>query len=46
MVNDRAARAEVRFLAQYNAMDAMVGQLNSLNSFVTQQIAQWNKASS
>lgn len=42
----RAARAETRYLRQYNAMDAMVGQLNSLNSFVTQQIAQWNKASS
>lgn len=42
----RAARAETRYLKQYNAMDAMVGQLNSLNSFVTQQIAQWNKASS
>ena len=42
----RAARAETRYLKQYNAMDAMVGLLNSLNSFVTQQIAQWNKASS
>lgn len=41
----RAARAETRYLKQYNAMDAMVGQLNSLNAFVTQQIAQWNKAS-
>lgn len=41
-VNDRAARAEVRYLAQYNAMDANVAKLNSLNSFVTQQIALWN----
>ena len=45
-VIERAARAETRYLKQYNAMDAMVGQLNSLNAFVTQQIAQWNKASS
>lgn len=42
-VNDRAARAEVRLLAQYNAMDAAVGQLNGLNAFITQQITLWNK---
>lgn len=45
-VNERATRAEARYLKQYNAMDAMVGQLNSLNAFVTQQIAQWNKSTS
>lgn len=45
-VNERATRAEARYLKQYNAMDAMVGQLNSLNAFVTQQIAQWNKTTS
>lgn len=44
-VNDRAARSEVRLLAQYNAMDAAVGKLNALNTFVTQQITQWNKSS-
>jgi flagellar hook-associated protein 2 len=43
-VNDRAARAEVRLLAQYNAMDANVGRLSGLNAFVTQQIALWNKS--
>jgi flagellar hook-associated protein 2 len=43
-VNDRAARAEVRYLAQYNAMDANVAKLNGLNTFVTQQIALWNNA--
>lgn len=42
-INDRAARAEVRLLAQYNAMDAQVGQLTSLNAFVAQQITLWNK---
>lgn len=42
-VNDRATRAETRYLAQYNAMDAAVGQLNSLNAFVAQQITLWNK---
>ncbi|MFP8779461.1 flagellar filament capping protein FliD [Hydrogenophaga sp. RWCD_12] len=43
-VNDRASRAEVRYLAQYNAMDAAVAKLNGLNSFVSQQITMWNKA--
>jgi len=44
-VNDRAARAETRYLAQYNAMDAAVAKLNSINAFVTQQITLWNKSS-
>lgn len=43
-VNDRAARAEVRYLAQYNAMDAAVGRLSSLGAFVNQQVAMWNKS--
>lgn len=42
-VEERAARAEVRYLAQYNAMDAAVSRLNSLNTFITQQISLWNK---
>lgn len=44
-VNDRATRAEMRYLAQYNAMDAAVGQLNALNAFVTQQVTLWNRSS-
>lgn len=44
-VNDRAARAETRLLAQYNAMDANVGRLNGLSAFVAQQITLWNKSS-
>lgn len=43
-VTDRAARAEVRYLAQYNAMDSAVAKLNSLNTFVSQQITLWNKS--
>ncbi len=42
-VVDRAARAETRYLAYYNAMDANVARLNSLNAYITQQIATWNK---
>ncbi len=41
-VSERAVRAEARFLAQYNAMDAAVGQLNGLNAFVSQQVTLWN----
>lgn len=43
-INQRAARSELRLLAQYNAMDAAVSRLNGLNSFVSQQVAQWNKS--
>lgn len=43
-VEERAARAEVRYLAQYNAMDATVARFNSLNSFITQQITLWNNS--
>jgi flagellar hook-associated protein 2 len=38
-VNERAARAELRYLAMYNAMDSKVGRLNALNSYVSQQLA-------
>lgn len=41
-VNERATRAEARYLAQYNAMDAAVGQLNGLSAFVNQQVTLWN----
>lgn len=44
-VIERAARAETRYLAQYNAMDAAVGRLSGLNAFVAQQITLWNKNS-
>lgn len=43
-VVDRASRVETRLLAQYNAMDAAVGKLNALSSFVSQQITLWNKS--
>lgn len=44
-VNDRASRAETRYLAQYNAMDAAVAKFSSLNAYVAQQITLWNKNS-
>ena len=45
-MNDRADRAEVRYLAQYNAMDANVAKFNALNTYITQQITLWNQSSS
>jgi flagellar hook-associated protein 2 len=42
-VEERASRAQVRYLSMYNSMDANVARLNGLNTFVSQQIALWNK---
>lgn len=43
-MEDRLAQTQKRIEAQYTALDAKLGTLNSLSSYVTQQIAQWNKA--
>ncbi len=43
-VNDRAARVETRLKRQYTALDTQMAQLTSLNSFVTAQLAVWNKS--
>jgi flagellar hook-associated protein 2 len=45
-VTDRAARVEVQLLRQYSALDAQMAQMNGLSSYVTAQLAQWNKSSS
>lgn len=45
--SDRVALVEQRLLRQYQALDASLGQLNSLNNYVSQQmtaINNWNKA--
>jgi flagellar hook-associated protein 2 len=39
----RAARVEADLYRQYSHLDANLGTLTSLGTFVTQQIAQWNK---
>jgi len=44
-VNDRAAVVEKRLRAQYTALDAKMGQLTALNSYISQQVAAWNKSS-
>ncbi|MDO8450748.1 MAG: flagellar filament capping protein FliD [Rhodoferax sp.] len=43
-VTERASRVEVQLLKQYSALDAQMAQLNGLNSYVTAQLAQWNKS--
>lgn len=43
-VNERASRVEAQLYKQYTALDAQMAQLNGLSSFVTAQLAVWNKA--
>lgn len=42
--NTHLASYQKQLLAQYNALDANMAKLNSLSSYVTQQVAQWNKS--
>ncbi len=44
-MNTRIAATEKRMRAQYTALDAQMGQLQGLQSYVTQQINQYNKTS-
>jgi flagellar hook-associated protein 2 len=43
-LNDQATLYETRLRAQYSALDVQMAQLNSLNSYVTQQVTLWNKS--
>jgi len=43
-VDAHAAAFEKQLRAQYSALDGQMAQLNALNSYVTQQLAAWNKA--
>ncbi len=45
-VNERASRVQTQLYKQYSALDAQMAQLNGLSSFVSAQIALWNKSSS
>lgn len=42
-VNAKVARVEAELNRRYNALDVQMSQLNGLNAYVTQQVAQWNK---
>ena len=45
-VTDRATRIEAQLYKQYTALDAQMATLNGLSSFVTAQLAVWNKSTS
>jgi len=44
-VTTRASKVEAQLLAQYSALDTKISSLSSLNSYVTAQLAVWNKSS-
>lgn len=43
-VNTRADAHQTALLAQYSALDSQLAQLTALNTYITQQVAAWNKA--
>lgn len=45
-VNDKASRMEAQLTRKYNALDTQMASLNSLNTYLAQQISQWNKSTS
>lgn len=45
-VSQRAAQVEKRLRQQYSALDAQMGSLTALSSYINQQISQWNKSTS
>lgn len=42
-LEDRASRTQARLERQYGALDTSLSKLNGLNSYITQQVANWNK---
>lgn len=42
---DRMTTVEARLKAQYSTLDTKMGSLTALSTYVTQQIANWNKSS-
>jgi flagellar hook-associated protein 2 len=42
-LNTRVDNFQTRLVAQYTALDSNVAKLNALSSYVTQQVANWNK---
>ncbi len=41
---DRVAATQARLLRQYSALDLTLNKLNGLNSYISQQITNWNKS--
>ena len=44
-LTERVAQIEKRLRAQYTALDTQMATLNGLSSYVSQQVAQFNKSS-
>ncbi len=42
--NERMTQVEARLKAQYSALDNQMGKLNSLSTYITQQVTTWNKS--
>ncbi|MBI2744424.1 MAG: flagellar filament capping protein FliD [Burkholderiales bacterium] len=45
-VNEKASRMEAALNRRYSALDVQLTSLNSLNTYLTQQITQWNRSTS
>lgn len=45
-VNDRASTLQAQLTSQYSALDTQMATLQSLSTYMTQQVAAWNKSSS
>ena len=43
-LEDRVERTRLRLLRQYSVLDTQLNQLSGLNSYITQQITNWNKS--
>lgn len=42
-LEDKVARVEAQLNRRYSALDVQLSSLNALNSYITQQVALWNK---
>ncbi len=40
----RLSATEARLRKQYSALDAQMAQFTALNTYIAQQVAQWNKS--
>jgi flagellar hook-associated protein 2 len=45
-LNEKVSRVEAALNRRYTALDGQLGKLSSLNSYLSQQITQWNKNTS
>jgi flagellar hook-associated protein 2 len=43
-MDQRLAQTQARLTKEYGALDTRISSLNGLSNYVTQQVAQWNKA--